>query len=401
MPSPAATAHASANATTRRTKHKVRSTVLVALATAALLLIRWRAQLWTSWGLIDLDVFRRGGHALVHSQSLYANRPELPFTYPPFAALLFTPLSITGRTPAIAAITAASLLSYVVIVRVCATVLALPARTVTMCAIGCLGYEPVLRTLQLGQVNLVLVALVLLDAGRVPTRFRGTLTGLAAGVKITPSVFLLYYALRRDWAAVGRCAAAFVASMLIGAIWAPHDSRAYWSRLGGLPDRVGGRLYVDNQSIGGVLARTLHTQHPPTVLTATLSLAALALAVLAAHRRLTRHDDSLGALVCIAIGGLLVSPISWTHHWVWFVPATLVLIAHGNRATAAAVYLTCALAPCWFTPSGDLRELHDAPWQVGLSAMFAVVGVGVLIALARPSVPLSGSDRPLVSLAAR
>ena len=287
------------------------------------------------------------------------------------------------------------------IVRVCAAVLALPARTVTMCAVGCLGYEPVLRTLQLGQVNLVLVALVLLDAVRVPTRFRGTLTGLAAGVKITPSVFLLYYALRRDWAAVGRCAGAFVASMLIGAISAPHDSRAYWSRLGGLPDRVGGRLYVDNQSIGGVLARTLHTQHPATVLTATLSLAALALAVLAAHRRLTRHDDSLGALVCIAIGGLLVSPISWTHHWVWFVPATLVLIAHGNRATAAAIYLTCALAPCWFTPSGNLRELHDATWQVGLSAIFAVVGVGVLIALARPSVPLSGSDRPLVSLAAR
>jgi alpha-1,2-mannosyltransferase len=43
----------------------------------------------------------------------------------------------------------------------------------------------------------------------------------------------------------------------------------------------------------------------------------------------------LGILTC-AITGLLASPVSWDHHWVWIVPVVVVLACYGWRASGAA-----------------------------------------------------------------
>jgi hypothetical protein len=50
--------------------------------------------------------------------------------------------------------------------------------------------------------------------------------------------------------------------------------------------------------------------------------------------------------------GLLVSPISWTHHWVWILPALVVLLRGGTRSRIAAGcgYVLFVLAPMWWTP---------------------------------------------------
>jgi alpha-1,2-mannosyltransferase len=113
-----------------------------------------------------------------------------------------------------------------------------------------------------------------------------------------------------------------------------------------------------------------------------LVLAALGLAGLAATRQL-RAGDEVAALTCVAFAGLLVSPISWSHHWVWFAPAILVLLARGLRRGAAVLALVPALAPQWWTPSTHLREFHHHWWQTALCLSYALAGIGFLLAMCR------------------
>ena len=45
------------------------------------------------------------------------------------------------------------------------------------------------------------------------------------------------------------------------------------------------------------------------------------------------------ALICVAMFGLVVSPVSWSHHWVWALPTVLVtaVVAYRHRNVALAV----------------------------------------------------------------
>jgi len=85
---------------------------------------------------------------------------------------------------------------------------------------------------------------------------------------------------------------------------------------------------------------------------------------------------------------LLTSPISWSHHWVWFVPAVLVLLAQGRRRAAVVLALVPALAPEWWTPSTQapytyIREFHHHWWQTWLCLSYAVAGLAFLVMMAR------------------
>jgi Glycosyltransferase family 87 len=178
-----------------------------------------------------------------------------------------------------------------------------------------------LRTILLGQINLVLLALVVADALVIPARYRGMLIGLAAAIKILPGAFILLLVLKREWGAVGRAVAAFAVTVAVGAVFAPNDSWLFWkggfinlSHLG--PENmVGG----DNQSLSAALMRFSRDISPPTILVLLMSANVMALGLVAAKRQIETGNDVNG-LVCIAFASLLASPISWTHHWVWAVP---------------------------------------------------------------------------------
>jgi alpha-1,2-mannosyltransferase len=254
---------------------------------------------------------------------------------------------------------------------------------VTVCVAG-LVLEPVLRTLRLGQINLILVALVVADIFLLPNRMRGVATGIAAGIKLTPGIFILYFLLKRDWLAAGRCVLGFAITIAVSAAITRDDTRLYWTKLFYNPNHIGGVAYVDNQSLYGVLVRLTHTQHPPLPVSAGLSLSAVALAGVAAHRRL-RTNEQVAAVTCIGIGGLLASPISWSHHWIWLIGAVLVLIERGQYRWAIALGLISYLAPQWFTPYGGLREFRQAWWQIGLCNLMALSGLVFLLLMLRPA----------------
>lgn len=134
---------------------------------------------------------------------------------------------------------------------------------------------------------------------------------------------MLYFVCRRDWAAVRRVALAWRIATGVGLLAAPADTIRYYTRELWDTGRVGGASYPDNQSLTGVLARVLDTDSPPRWAVAGLLVVGLGLGTPACRRELARGDE-LSAVLAMAFGILLASPVSWSHHWVWVVPMLMV-----------------------------------------------------------------------------
>ncbi len=206
-----------------------------------------------------------------------------------------------------------------------------------LAAIGALTLGPVWMTFEYGQVNLFLLALVVLDCLLVTDRRRrGVLVGVAAAIKLTPLVFVLYFLVRREWRAAVTSAATFAGLVLVGFVVAAKDSAQYWFHSLLHPERIGDMALSTNQSLRGLLRGMGLEPGVESVLWASFAAAVVAAAVFVAWRT----ADDLVALFSIAAAGLLVSPVSWVHHWVWCVPVLVYLAVRGNAWPAfAAVFL--------------------------------------------------------------
>jgi alpha-1,2-mannosyltransferase len=347
---------------------------------------------------IDLDVYRIGGQAWVHGGNLYGTLPataagiRLPFSYPPIAAVLLSPLSLVPMAVASAALTLATIALEALVLRTFLRSLGGAGSwwTAGLLLPAALFLEPVRSTLGYGQVNVALMALVAPDCLAARTRWpRGALVGIAAAVKLTPAAFVLFFLLRRDYRAAGTAAAAFGASTGAGFLLAPRDSARYWTSVIGATGRPGSPAYAANQSIEGVLARAGLDPGGPAgaVLWLGLSAVVLALAVRGMRRAFADGSADAWALSLNAFAALLVSPISWSHHWVWGETAMLTLAVlsrrdrrRGGLAVAAAAGLAVfAAAPQWWFPSGGNRELHWAAWEQVAGGSYVILAAAVLL----------------------
>ena len=356
-----------------------RAALLVAmnLAAAGIYFVRAGHGVGLGGYRLDLDVYRTGARVLLHGGDLYGRLPrlsngvELPFTYPPFAALAFIPLALLGYATANWLLTALTIACGAAVLWCFAAATPGQAgarmwRLLPWAAPAALLLEPVRSTLSYGQINALLMALVAFDCLTAAPRWpRGVLVGISAAVKLTPAVFLLFFLLRGDLRSAARGALAFAACTGAAFAVAPRDSLRYWTQIAYQPARVGGIAYASNQSILGALAR-LGLSHPAeTWLWLALCVLAGALAVTGIRGAL-RTGQVTRALLLNAAAGLLISPISWSHHWVWAAPALLTCLAttgpDRRRPPALAVLtlLTFAIAPHCLLPSGSGRELHWA-----------------------------------------
>jgi hypothetical protein len=331
----------------------------------------------------DLTIYLWGGRAVTSGTRLYLALAQGNwFTYPPFAAVLFTPLAAIGG---LAVRLTWELGSVAAFGWACVVTLRLagirPARRtmVAMVAAGLL-LEPVYHTLYLGQVNLFLLSLVLTDMERVARgRPAGIGIGLAAAVKLVPAIFIVLLVVTRRTRDAARAVVTFGACTLIGYLVDPGASRLYWTHLFFDTSRVGA-AYISNQSPYGAVVRILGgVDHVGTWYYAVpfvLGSAGLALAA-----TLARRADWLGSAAVTGITGLLVSPISWTHHWVWVMPALVVLMRYGpsGRVAAAGTYVIFALAPMWWTPHSGVAGDYGAHGLVTVVAnCFVFAGMGVM-----------------------
>lgn len=361
--------------------------VLTAAPVIGLLVwLRWSTVVRDPWS--DLAVYLRGGADILRGVSLYdVNVKGLPFLYPPFAAVLFSPLSLISIDVSRWLFTAGSLVCYVAIVFVGVRSTRIGWLLGGVVGAAGLAFEPFFTNISLGQINQYLMLMVVLDCLVVPARHRGWLVGLAAGVKIVPGAFILYFALKRDWSSVRRTLMGFALSVACGALVAPRDSWRYWS--GGFMDVSGLGAGVawrgDNQSLSAEFTRLTHNANVPGVLLVAISALAMLLAVLVAKRQLDAQRP-FDAMVALGLGSLLASPVSWTHHWLWVVPLLLVTVSRRWWITSWGLGIVSLVGPMWLVPMYDLGEVSQNWWQTIFSASYVLIGIGMLIRLffARP-----------------
>ncbi len=295
-------------------------------------------------GWFDLGVYHGTVHDWVHAGGDIYGYTRLDthygFTYPPFAAVAMLPMSLLGWHPtivvhlALTALACAAILYWLVgpVAREHAWPRLFTAG-VAACLLGAL--QPVREAVGYGQVNLLLLALVLLDAWLLTQgrdRWAGIGIGLASAIKLTPAIFIVYLLLSgRRRAAVAATGTA-IAATLLAVLIAPGPSWTFWTEVLGDTHRIGDRAYVSNQSLRGVIAR-LPAAVPRTGPWLVLVAATLALWAVRV-RRAARAGDVWGGFALTGLAACLISPVTWVHHLVWAVPALILLYAAGLREPA-------------------------------------------------------------------
>lgn len=395
---------------TRRQRLLLRGSAVLLVVSAAV---------WIAFvaGFTDLHVYRTAGRVWFGDIGLYSDAflklvpgAPLPFIYPPFAAVLFTPLAAVPWHVSKVLLTATSMAGIIATTTVVAGRLhgRSPRAAVLALAVaaGWLAFEPVRQTIGFGQINLILLGLVTVDCLAPRVRWpRGLLLGLAAAIKLTPAVFVLFFLLRRQYRPALVSAASFAGATLLGFAVAPGQSVRYWFGVLLAPGDSVGIAYAYNQSLEAVLARLSVDGSARFVVWAGLVLVTLAVAVLGAYRA-RRAGDDVTALLIIAVWGLLASPISWSHHWVWILPGALVLfrVARGGRlraAVSAGIVLVFVVGAHAYLPQTHGAELRWVWWQHLIGSSYVVVGLALLGYLAvRPLTPVDSSPAQVRSGAA-
>jgi alpha-1,2-mannosyltransferase len=241
--------------------------------------------------------------------------------------------------------------------------------------------EPVRANLDYGQINTLLLALVVVDVLVVPKAHRGWLVGLAAAIKVTPLIFVALPLLERDGKAVARSLGVVAGTTGLTWLFWPNATKTYWAHDLLAAKRAGNIAYAGNQSLNGMLHRWPFPSDGQVGLLLVLCAAAVLMGVYVAHRRLSVGDRA-AAMVVLALVGLLISPISWTHHWVWVALIPPLLLTDGGRSlpnpTRSALWALCAvsiLAPYWWFGTGLAAEM--------LADSLVLSGLGVLVVWSR------------------
>ncbi|MBO0869603.1 MAG: DUF2029 domain-containing protein [Micromonosporaceae bacterium] len=323
------------------------------------------------------------------------------FTYPPFAAVCMVPLAVVGRYAAIALMVSVSIVAAGLICYWLVDPIARRhgwSRWFTVGVAGCLfaAYGPTRDTISFGQVNLILLAIVLADQRFLVGRghwLGGIGIGLAAAIKLTPAVFIGYLLLTGKRRAAGVAAATAVGATALAALIAPGSSWTFWTSALWQTDRVGQLSYVSNQSLMGLVAR-LDPVHPSRILWALAIVAVLSVWAYRSRAAVASGQDGVAfALACVV--ACLLSPVTWVHHLVWLLPALALLFDAGLRAGArraraallgaaglAYVILSSSLVWLWSTGPGVADHPAGLTGFLGSNA-YVWVCLGLLLLLPR------------------
>lgn len=307
----------------------------VLLAVSIVARLAWTYLVPNGANFVDLHVYVGGAAMLDEPGKLYdyvyaEQTPDfpLPFTYPPFAAVVFYPLHLLPFGLVAFAWQIGIIAALYGVVRMSQRLLGAGDRRIAMLwtAVG-IWIEPLRSTFDYGQINVLLVLAVLYAVYSTRWWLSGLLVGLAAGVKLTPAVSGLYFVGARRWGAVLFSAVVFVATIGVAWLVIGDETRYYFTELLGDAKRVGPIGTSFNQSWRGGISRILghDAGYGPFVLAGVAVTAVLAFL---AWRAIGGASDRLGAIIVVQLFGLLLSPISWTHHWVWLIPLMIWLL-HG------------------------------------------------------------------------
>jgi alpha-1,2-mannosyltransferase len=353
----------------------------------------------TGW-MYDLNVYRMGGSILLKGTDLYARTTPHPYTYPPFSALVFVGLTLLPPTVMAVLWTSLSIAGLMITTWLILGWIGISEdrRRIAWTAVVFLlavWLDPIADTLLSGQVNVILMAIVLADLS-LPDQngLKGIGVGLAAGIKLLPVFFVLYLVVTRRLGAAARAVAAFLATVVIGFILAPADSVAFWRGTFLDSTRVGDPQNPRSESLQSVIVRWTHTTSGirPLWLAAEL-LVAFGILVLA--RWAYRRGDELLGICTAAAGTLLLSPITWRHHWVWVLPMLIWLVHQARTTNRRWLWVVAALiaADFYVRPYGGIvvAPVADLHLDLGQLILSSTHPVSVALFLMSATVVLSRS----------
>jgi alpha-1,2-mannosyltransferase len=332
----------------------------------------------------DFAVYRNLAPAAFDDRGLHDVRlGPLAFTYPAFAAVPLSLLQQVGfgtglflmTLASIAALTRTAIVLARAVFRERVSALPIsPMMLVLVFLAVAVWFAPVTKTLLNGQLNLILLWLVVEDLlGAVPPKYRGLLTGLATGIKLTPALFIVAMLVtgRRAWAV--RASAAFAVTVAIGFVVEPAGSLEYWRKLGG-SDGFGSPEGYSNQSIMYALVRIADQSDYHLFLPVGIALALLALVIV---RRLHDRGHELASWGVTAIAMLAVTPVSWTHHWVWLLLPLAALVATMPTGEGGHALLVSTVVVLW---SGIVQLApHLQPHGIGRAFGLEIIGNAYLL----------------------
>lgn len=377
--------------------------VLVALVRPAMLIQHYLLQTPPGYWLVDLEVYRNAGVSNLIGRPVYeAVTPPpqlLPFTYPPIASVIavllaVVPFTVAGWLWTLAQLAVLAGLTGWIFRGTAERTgrwwpLALAGIWTAVCFL-----LPVSDGIKYGQVDIFLMALCLLDltgrTGRLP---RGLLIGVATAIKLTPGIFIVHLLVTRQWRAAITAAAAAAGCTALGFVLVPDASFAFWGGVLQDPSRLGLNEGTSNQSLRGMLMRA--GWDSPALwlaLVAVVAVAGLAVARGAHRRGRIWHEAAAVGLV-----GVLVSPVSWIHHFVWVVVALAAFATIRRWWLVPLTWLVFTLPLPWWG-QWRLQQGLDFPasssgnpwWQLvndsyGISALLLLAALAWTSARRRPA----------------
>jgi alpha-1,2-mannosyltransferase len=349
--------------------------------------------------MVDLAVYRTGGLSVLQGQPLYTMLTQppqlLPFTYPPVAALFAVPLALMPWSAAqlvwvpfiYGPLAVVIWFAFAPLLRRASEAGRMRAVVFAVVFAVCAYLFPLRDEMRFGQVDMVLLAMSVADCAAIAPRWpRGALVGLATAIKLVPGVFIVYLWLSgRRRAAVTAAVAAL--AWTVGAwLVLPHDSVTYWTSVIFQSGRLGSNSGTSNQSLRGMLLREFLPGQTPGAVWAALALA-VAVAGFAVARRLARQSREMEGIAVTALLGVLLSPVSWIHHFLVVVVVIGAILADGRSgrrvAIAAGTAVFFALTIPWWGQS--LLGQHDVPVLVAriVEDAFGIAALAILVILAR------------------
>jgi alpha-1,2-mannosyltransferase len=338
--------------------------------------------------LVDLTVYRDGGLIVRHVRPYYDPHAYAPlynwggfsplalkFTYTPFAAIAFAVISFLPWGVIVDGSVVVNMAALVAALWITFRALGYTDRRVRLgvtllAAAATFWLQPVVRTIYLGQINLVLMAAIMWDlcqpdqtASGKRRWWKGALTGVAAGIKLVPLIFVPYLLITRRFREAAAAVAGFVVTIAVGFAVLPHDSSKWWLHGMFMADgnRTGFMGWAGNQSLRAVTTRFAGSVAAGQAPWIAAAVVAVAVGLTAAYL-LNRAGYPVPALLATALTGLLVSPVSWDHHWVW--------IALGVAVTAHYAVAAARRAPS----TGGARR----PWRLGAARWLWALAAGMV-----------------------
>ena len=362
----------------------------------AVLLLPWVIAHGIAWpwqpSTIDLQVYVYAVNDMLAGKDIYATTTpgwNLYFIYPPIAAILMVPLAVGAYWLWQLIWTLLLVWAQQSVLKRCGVprgwVLGLIGVVVV------LAVEPIRTTLGYGQVNTMLMALVVADLlpdrphqkRRIP---QGALIGLAAAIKLTPALFVVFAFLlgkkRMAWTAI----ISFAAFTLVGAVFQWNQTWQFWFGLSGGDTRTASPLYAGNQSFLGVIYRLIGETRELTLLGLAVGGLVALLGTLVACQW-WRAGEQTFAVALVGLCTCLASPLSWTHHYVWILPMAVAVVLGRTlprwvRVLGGAwVLWVCACLPLALLPYGGGQERSFTLLQQVVANLGPLLGVALVVGL--------------------